>query len=112
MVKIQIKDGPHNREILCRTCSYAHVIRGFSASHELFYCDYSYPKHRLPFPVRECTHYEDKRLASKKEMEEIAWFLTTRKSGRSVGFVSAEKFQELEAAEASAIKNETTEPTE
>jgi hypothetical protein len=25
--------------------------------------------------------YEDKRLASKKEMEEIAWFLTTRKPG-------------------------------
>jgi hypothetical protein len=65
-----------------------------------------------PFPVRECTHYEDKRLASKKEMEEIAWFLTTRKSGRSVGFVSAEKFQELEAAEGAATKNKSTEPKE
>jgi hypothetical protein len=115
MVKIQIKDGtPHNNEILCRTCSYAHVIKGFSASHEVFYCDYSYPKHRLPFPVRACTHYEDKRLASRREMEEIAWFLTTRKSGRSVGFISAEKFHELEleAAEASSIKTESTEPTE
>lgn len=115
MVKIQIKDGtPLNAEILCRTCTYAQVIKGFSASHEMFYCDYGYPKHRLPFPVRECTHYEDKRLANKKEMEEIAWFLTTRKSGRSVGFVSAGKFQELEleAEEASATKNESTEPTE
>lgn len=80
----------------------------------MFFCDRMYPETRVPFPVRECTLYADKRLANKKEMEEIAWFLTTRKSGRSVGFVSAEKFQELEleAAEASAMKNESTEPTE
>jgi hypothetical protein len=38
----------------------------------------------------------DKRLASKTEMEEIAWFLTTRKPGRSVGFVSAAQFREME----------------
>jgi hypothetical protein len=60
--------------------------------------------------VGECTYYEDKRLASKKEMEDIAWYLTTRKSGRSVGFVSAAKFQELklEAEESSHVNKEQT----
>ncbi len=52
--------------------------------------------------------YEDKRLANKKEMEEIAWFLTTRKSGRSVGFVSAARFRELELEEGGVGENSET----
>ena len=40
---------------------------------------------------------EIERLANKAEMEEIAWFLTTRKPGRSVGFVSAARFREMES---------------
>ena len=47
--------------------------------------------------MSECSWYEDKRLANKTEMEEIAWFLTTRKPGRSVGFVSAAQFREMES---------------
>jgi hypothetical protein len=47
-------------------------------------------------------------------MEEIAWFLTTRKPGHSVGFVSAAKFQELklEEEESSPLSNKTDESTE
>jgi len=50
----------------------------------------------------ECTFYEDRRLASKTEMEEIAWYLTTRKAGRAVGFISADKFREEREAAAPA----------
>jgi hypothetical protein len=52
--------------------------------------------------VFECTMYEDQRIASETEMEEIAWFLATRKSGRSVGFASAAKFRQMEQEVASS----------
>ena len=115
MVKIQIKGGtPRQEGTLCRTCRWAHIIKGFSASEEDVFCRMFYIERRISFPVFECSIYDDKRLASKKEMEEIAWFLTTRKSGRSVGFVSAARFRQLEeeAASSTAIDQNKTETTE
>ena len=103
MVTVQVKGGtPRQTGTLCRTCRFGHTIRGFSASQEDNFCRVFYPERRISFAVFECTEYEDKRLASKKEMEEIAWFLTARKSGRSVGFVSAARFHALELEEASS----------
>ncbi len=53
-------------------------------------------------PVCECTFYEDRRLASKEDMEEIAWKLrsTTTKPNQSLGFVSAAQLQEIESESA------------
>jgi hypothetical protein len=115
MVSIKVKGGtPSGYETLCRTCSRAHIIKGFLASEEQIFCQVFYIEREIRFPVSECTRYEDKRLASKGEMEDIAWFLTTRKAGRSVGFVSAVKFQELqnEGEESSPVNNETDKTTE
>ena len=42
--------------------------------------------------------YEDRRLASKKDMEEIAWMLTTIKPTRHVGFASAVQFRQMQEA--------------
>ena len=99
---------------MCRTCRWAHIIKGFSASEEEVFCRMFYIERQMNFPVFECSMYDDKRLASKKEMEEIAWFLTTRKSGRSVGFVSAARFRQLEeeAAKSMMIDQTKTEPSE
>jgi hypothetical protein len=46
-------------------------------------------RREIHFPVRECTFYQDKRLATKTEMEEIPWHLrsTTSKPCRNLGFV-------------------------
>jgi hypothetical protein len=45
-------------------------------------------------------------------MEQIAWFLTTRKPGRSVGFVSAARFHEIqEEPDATPVNNDITEST-
>src|ERR1700732_1261574 len=94
MVRIRGQGGtPEGSESLCRTCSRGHIITGFRASEQQVYCRTFYIEREIRFPVRECTFYEDRRLASKEDMEEIAWFLTTRKAGRSVGFVSAAPFR-------------------
>ena len=89
-------------DTLCRTCRFAHIIKGFRASQEEVFCRMFYLERLIPNAVFECTMYDDKRMASRQEMEDIAWFLTTRKSGRSVGFVSSAKFRQHELEQASA----------
>jgi hypothetical protein len=103
MVTIRVKGGtPSGSASLCQTCSRGHLIKGFRATEEQVFCRFFYIEREIRFPVNECT-------ASKTEMEEIAWFLTTRKSGRSVGFITAEQFR---AEQESAKTLETTNSTE
>jgi hypothetical protein len=90
VVKVTVKGGtPEGCESLCRSCARGHVITGFRASDEEVFCRTFFFEREIHFPVRECTLYEDKRLASKTEMEEIAWHLrsTTSKPYRNLGFV-------------------------
>lgn len=114
MGNIAIKGGtPRASDALCRTCTHAHILKGFSATEQIFFCEQFYPKRPLPFLVCECTLYEDKRRATLVSMEKIAWYLTTKKPGRSVGFVSAARFHEIqEQPEVSPVNNDKTESTE
>jgi hypothetical protein len=110
MVTIRVKGGtPSGSASLCQTCSRGHLIKGFRATGEQVFCRFFYIEREIRFPVNECTFYEDRRLASKTEMEEIARFLTRRKSGRSVGFITAEQFR---AEQEPAKTLETTNSTE
>jgi hypothetical protein len=106
VVKVTVKGGtPEGCESLCRTCARGHIITGFRASDEEVFCRTFYIEREIHFPVRECTFYEDKRLASKDEMEEIAWHLrsTTGKPWRSPGFAgSTSASAEPEATETSS----------
>ncbi|HET7106320.1 MAG TPA: hypothetical protein VFI38_05895 [Candidatus Acidoferrum sp.] len=104
MVTLKVHGGTlSGTQSLCQNCSRGHVIKGFRASEQEVFCRQFYIEREIRFAVSECTFYEDRRLASKPEMEEIAWFLTTRKAGRTVGFVSAEMFRaEQEAASSSS----------
>ena len=98
MVTIKVKGGtPQGSDTLCRTCSYGHIIKGFRATEEEVYCRYFYLEREIHFPVSACTFYEDRRLASKREMEEIAWVLRTDMPRRRVGFISPEQLRALEA---------------
>jgi|SRR5579871_1052424 len=109
----QVKGGtPSGTETLCRLCSHGHVIKGFRLMEEEIYCRSFYIERKIPFAVRECSFFEDKRIASKSDMEEIAWSLTTRKAGRSVGFVTAAKFRDDEEQEEAAKSSfNDTDPT-
>ncbi|HJZ63941.1 MAG TPA: hypothetical protein VKD70_06465 [Candidatus Acidoferrum sp.] len=103
MVTIKVKGGtPQSNNTLCRTCTYGHVIKGFRATEEEVFCRYFYLEREIHFAVSECTFYEDRRLASKREMEEIAWILRTDMPRRRVGFISPGLLREIEA-EAAAL---------
>ena len=56
---------------MCRTCSRGHIITGFRASEQEVYCRTFYIEREIRFPVRECTFYEDRRLASKEDVEKL-----------------------------------------
>ena len=113
MVTIKVKGGtPSGAETLCRTCSRGHIIKGYRATEEEVYCRQFYIEREIRFVVSECTFYEDRRLASKSEMEDIAWFLTTRKAGRAVGFISAAQFRAEQEAASSPTTTNSTEQAE
>jgi hypothetical protein len=100
MAKIRVKGGtPEGCESLCRTCTQGHIITGFSASEEEVFCRFFYIEREIRFPVRECTFYADRRLTSKKDMEEIAWTLrsTTTKPSQNLGFISTAQLRETES---------------
>jgi hypothetical protein len=116
MVTITIKGGtPEGYESLCKTCMRGHIISGFRATEEEVFCRTFYIEREIRFPVRECTFYEDKRLASKEDMEEIAWRLrsTNGKPTRNVGFVSGANFRERESEDPGILPaaNDSTETT-
>ena len=44
---------------------------------------------RIPFPVRYCSGYSDRRHPAIHEMEDIAWVLRTDARRKGIGFVQA-----------------------
>jgi len=76
-------------ESLCNSCIWAHIQRGFRESEEVVLCNYGPNMRQVPFAVAECTDYNDKRIPSRKDMEDIAWILRSKDAGKTAGFVSA-----------------------
>src|SRR5215831_10295115 len=76
------------QESRCDSCVYSRIIRGYSQSEKITICDRMFEPVRIPFPVRECTDYLDKRLPCVEDLEDIAWVLRSKSAGKSAGFVS------------------------
>jgi len=117
MVTITIKGGtPEGYESLCKTGTRSHIISGFRATEEEVFCRTFYIEREIRFPVRQCTFYEDSRLTSKEDMEEIAWYLrsTNGKPTRNVGFASGAHLRERKSEEPETLPtaNDSNESTE
>ena len=111
MVTIKVKDGtPEGAQTLCVTCRWAHIVKGFSVSQEKIFCRWLMYDPPVQFPVSQCSSYDDKRLPSKRDMEQTAWILLTKKAGRTIGFVTAKQFREVEGDDAEIIPAASDEP--
>ena len=105
VVTIKIKGGtPEGAQSLCVTCRWAHIVKGFSASQQQIYCRWLSHDPLVPFAVSQCNSYDDKRISSRRDMEQIAWILLTKKAGRNIGFVSAKQFREIEGEDAEIVR--------
>jgi hypothetical protein len=78
---------PVGNESRCDTCTNARIIQGYAESERIVFCDAAYPPIRVPFRVRECSMYEDKRLPDFDDMEEIAWQIRSKSAGHKAGFI-------------------------
>ena len=86
-MSIIIRNGKaQTSESLCNSCYWAHIQRGFAESEEVILCAFLRQAHAVPFKVSYCTDYNDKRVPSKADMEEIAWIIRTKDVNRQVGF--------------------------
>ena len=96
-MSVVIRNGrPQVSESLCNSCYWAHIQRGFAESEEVILCAFLRPARLVPFKVSMCTDYNDKRVPSKSDMEEIAWIIRTKDVNRPVGFTKKEMDEEKE----------------
>jgi len=88
-MSVVIRSGkPQTSDSLCNSCYWAHIQRGFAESEEVILCAFLRQPHPVPFKVSYCTDYNDKRVPSKADMEEIAWIIRTKDVNRQVGFTN------------------------
>lgn len=95
MTLIRIRsETPQGSESLCNSCYWAHIQRGFAESEEVVLCAFLRPARSVPFKVSQCTDYSDKRIPSKRDMEEIAWIIRTKEINRPMGFTAKDDHEE------------------
>ena len=99
---------PQTSESLCNSCYWAHIQRGFAESEEIIGCAFLRPPHAVPFKVSHCTDYNDKRVPSKEDMEEIAWIIRTKDVNRQVGFSNEPEVQQEDELEIHPGNDEQT----
>jgi hypothetical protein len=107
MSVIKIRNGKSQfTGSLCNTCYWAHIQRGFAESEEMILCAFLRPARLVPFKVSQCTDYNDKRVPSKTEMEEIAWIIRTKDVNRQVGFAKDEEAHDEKEDEVEIVPSE------
>ena len=107
MTVIRIRSGtPQGSESLCKSCYWAHIQRGFAESEEVVLCAFLRPARLVPFKVSQCTDYNDKRIPSKQDMEEIAWIIRTKDINRPVGFTPKADLDEAQDSELEIVPSD------
>ena len=66
-----------------------HVVKGRRLPDEIIECSRLSDRSRITFPVSSCTGYADRRQASIREMEDMAWVLRSDPKWNEIGFVKA-----------------------
>lgn len=95
---------PVGQESRSDSCVYARVIRGYAESEKITFCDRIFEPIRIPFLVRECSDYLDKRLPCVEDLEDIAWILRSKNAGKNAGFIA------ITANQTTEPENENEEP--
>ena len=94
-MRIKIRGGTadHGAPSLCLTCRFATVVKGQRLRDEIIECSRLSDHSRIAFPVTSCSGYSDRRHASMRDMEDIAWVLRSDPRRNQIGFVPAKKLK-------------------
>jgi hypothetical protein len=95
-LKIHGGTADHGQPSLCTTCRFATIVKGQRLRDEIVECGRLSDRSRIAFVVSFCTGYADRRQASIREMEEIAWVLRSDLRENKIGFVKASKLKPQE----------------
>jgi hypothetical protein len=93
-MRVKVQDGTpqHGGPSLCLSCRKATVLRGSRLGDEEIHCSELWQTRKpVPFPVRSCSAYSDRRQPSLRDMEDLAWVLRTDSKHSRIGFVQARK---------------------
>lgn len=93
---LKIRGGTvkHGEASLCSTCRHATVVQGPTLRDQIVDCGrLTGEDSRIPFPVTSCTGHSDRRHATVRDMEEIAWVLRTDPRRNHIGFVHARELK-------------------
>jgi hypothetical protein len=58
---------------LCETCVYARLVKGHADRQQIVICTKYYDPMLLPFPVKECSDYEQNRIFDLARVKELTW---------------------------------------
>jgi len=87
--------APNEGASLCGTCIWGVVRKGYGAGEVETFCRLVGPNTLVPFPVKECTGYTDRRSPDSA-------------SGSRIGFVSAASLREIEDVEIVPVTSDET----
>jgi len=92
-LKLQGGTARDDEPRLSLSCRHATVIRGRTLHDEIIDCGLLYGRSsRITFPVMSCSGYDDRRHATLRHLEQVAWVLRTGR-GRRIGFVPARELK-------------------
>ena len=98
---------PVGQDSKCDSCVYARIIRGYSESEKLTFCDRIFEPVRIPFRVRDCSDYLDKRLPCVEDLEDIAWVLRSKSAGKRAGFIGITQPEEPSEVDGAQMNRKT-----
>jgi len=95
MGKLSVKNGtPVGCEHLCKRCISGQFMTGYRESDLLVVCTNVNPNLTVPFPVHECSEFNDRHKPTLEQMSRLALRVnSTRLSARTRGFHAVTKVQ-------------------
>jgi hypothetical protein len=87
-MRLNIKQQTDVEVDLCRTCRYATLVEGSTATQRINRC--SCLGARVPFPVTSCNEWQDRSATDLWDMKQIAWVVEV-KGSRPIGFLNPDQ---------------------
>ncbi|HWG19053.1 MAG TPA: hypothetical protein VG225_00900 [Terracidiphilus sp.] len=97
MGKLNVKNGtPVGNERLCRRCTWGQCMTGYRESDFVVICTNANPNFKVPFPIMDCTSFDDRHRPTFKQMTALAIDVArTRVSMRTAGFNTVTRVQPI-----------------